>query len=140
MYKRRARVVFFAAATPCVAALARALAEHLDSQWLDVRAAFTGPAPHCPPATSDGLPLSAVPAALDESLLGWADLLVCLDAAALTACPALPPDVRRIHWPAVAAVAHLGVDDPTLRKALEERIQGMIGGMRLLAGLDGGSP
>ncbi|MEJ2688140.1 MAG: hypothetical protein P8124_13310, partial [Gammaproteobacteria bacterium] len=128
MYKRRARVLFFAVATPCMAVLARALAERLGSQWLEVRAVFTGPPPHCPPQTSDGLILSAVPSALDDSLLGWADVLACLDAAALTAGPALPPGVRRIHWPAVAALAHLGMDDPAMRKALEERIEGMIGG------------
>lgn len=140
MYKRRARVVFFGAATPCVALLAEALAERFGSQWVEARAASIGLPARCPPATPDGVALTGAPAVLDESLLRWADLLVCLDEAAQAACPALPAGVRRIHWPAVAAVVELGVGDPALRGALEERIHGMIGGMRLLAGLDPQTP
>jgi len=140
VYKRRARVVFFGAATPCVALLAEALAERFGSQWLDARAASIGLPAHCPPATPDGVALTGAPAVLDEPLLRWADLLVCLDEAAQAACPELPAGVRRVHWPAVAAVVELGVGDAALRGALEERIRGMIGGMALLAGLDGDAP
>ena len=49
MYKRRARVVFFGAATPCVALLAEVLAERFGSPWGEARAAATFDHPNlCP--------------------------------------------------------------------------------------------
>ncbi len=65
-------------------------------------------------------PAGAVPPACD--------LLVTLDPAALKACPPLPPGCRHAHWPLSASSPHADI---------ASRVDGLVGGMRLLARLDG---
>lgn len=57
------------------------------------------------------------------------DLLVTLDAEGLRDLPPLPPGARHKHWPLSARVD----------QDLEAHMKGLIGGMRLLASLDGGA-
>lgn len=59
------------------------------------------------------------------------DLFITLDAGGLGNLPRLPQGVRHKHWPLSAARAN---------QDLEEHMKGLVGGMRLLAGLDGGTP
>lgn len=56
------------------------------------------------------------------------DLLVTLDAAALEARPDLPSGCRHVHWPCPPSPT----DDD-----IAARVDGLVGGMRLLARLDG---
>ena len=56
------------------------------------------------------------------------DLLVTLDRAALEACPHLPPGCRHAHWPLSASPTDADI---------VSRVDGLVGGMRLLARLDG---
>ncbi len=58
--------------------------------------------------------------------MAWADLLVSLDGEAEGRCSAPPVGTRHVHWPVAET------DD------LEARINGLAGGMRLLARSDGG--
>lgn len=56
------------------------------------------------------------------------DLFITLDAGGLSHLPRLPQGVRHKHW----SLAPDAVDQD-----IEARVQGLIGGMRLLARLDG---
>lgn len=56
------------------------------------------------------------------------DLLVTLDTAALNARPDLPAGCRHVHWPCPVSPT----DDE-----IAARVDGLVGGMRLLARLDG---
>lgn len=61
-----------------------------------------------------------MPSPPDEASLEWADLVVTLDGEAERVCPALPRHAQRRHYP-------VGNE-----AALRERIEGMVGGMKML--------
>ena len=68
---------------------------------------------------------------VDAESLAWADLVVPLDAESLRQCPALPPTARLKSWTLPDA------DGEQARAIIRERIQSMLGGLRLLSRLDG---
>ncbi|MHB8255535.1 MAG: hypothetical protein ACYDEV_18070 [Acidiferrobacter sp.] len=100
MYKRRARVVFWAASSALVECATR-LAETLAAEWIQV-------VPFLPSVTD-------------------CDLLVTLDQDSLRHLPELPAGCRHKHW--VLAADSREAD-------LAAHVQSLVGGMRLLAGLD----
>lgn len=55
------------------------------------------------------------------------DLLVTLDPQALAVCPPPPPGCRHVHWPLAPSCADADI---------ASHVDGLIGGMRLLARLD----
>ena len=119
-YKRQARIVFLGGLHPAPANLAAHYAQKLGSEWIEARAAV--------------LPgVSGEVAVLDDALLAWADLLVTLDSTALAARPPLRAGMQHRHYPfePIPPVA-----DKTgwseLAARVRERVEGMIGGMRLL--------
>jgi hypothetical protein len=119
-YKRQARIVFFCGSHPAPANLAAHYANSLGSEWMAARAAVL-------PGVAGEVPV------LDDALLAWADLLVTLDAAALAAKPPLRPGLQHRHYPfeplpEVADKAAWG----ELAMRIRQRVEGMIGGMRLL--------
>lgn len=137
MYKRKARVVFVSFAAPRVAVLAHGFAQRLGCSWIEPQAATVDEVPgRCAPSTSAGVARSAEPQVLDDRLLHWADLLVCLDEEAWRLHGGAAAQARSVYWPDVARLSCDGADDAALRKALTARIVGMIGGMRLLASSD----
>jgi hypothetical protein len=119
-YKRHARIVFFCGSHPAPASLAAHYANTLGSEWMAARAAVL-------PGVTGEVPV------LDEAMLAWADLLVTLDAAALAAKPPLRPGLQHRHYafeplPEVADKVAWG----ELAAHIRQRVEGMIGGMRLL--------
>lgn len=56
----------------------------------------------------------------EATLLEWADLVVTLDEAAERDCPVLPKHAQRRHYP---------MRD---EGALRERVEGMVGGLRMM--------
>lgn len=123
MYKRKARVVFVSRQGRAAAPLAARYARKHGSDWLEARAAALTP---------DQGPGSAVET-LDAALLAWADLLVIFEPTIADALPARPATTRVKLWP-------LELDPETTGAALaaeiERRVQGMIGGMRMLSRVD----
>lgn len=107
MYKRRARIIFCSIRRVGLASKARQLAVELGAQWLEADAATT-------------IEL------LRPEQLQWADLVVTLGTDRAISLE-LPSHVRHSHWQMATA------DDDILR----ERIEGMIGGLRMLSRLDG---
>ena len=119
-YKRRARVVFLSGLHPAPANLAAHYVHKLGSEWLEARAAVL-------PGVEGDVP------ALDEAMLAWVDLLVTLDAAALAVKPALRAGMQHRHYPFEPIPS---VSDKVAWQALaakvRSRVEGMIGGMRLM--------
>lgn len=119
-YKRQARIVFLGGLHPAPANLAAHYAQKLGAEWMEGRAAVL------PGVTGDV-------AVLDEALLAWADLLVTLDAAALAARPVLRPGLQHRHYPfePIPPAADKAAWSE-LAARVRARVEGMIGGMRLL--------
>ena len=119
-YKRQARIVFLGGLHPAPANLAAHYVQKLGREWMEARAAvLTG--------------VSGEVAVLNDELLAWADLLVTLDSAALAERPPLRAGMQHRHYPfePIPAVADkAGWSELAAR--VRERVEGMIGGMRLL--------
>ncbi|MHB1241089.1 MAG: low molecular weight phosphatase family protein [Gammaproteobacteria bacterium] len=150
MYKRKARVLFVAAELPWAAPMAAAYANALGSDWLESRCASPG-------ATGEDTRAIAVMAearldlraqavmVLDPDLLDWADLVVTLGPAAAAHDPALASHPRRKHWPVEDPRARAGANEAVVldgmraeRDELRRRIEGMLGGLRMLGKSDSG--
>lgn len=109
MFKRKARILFVAAQDDNRAQMARALAEEHGGEYLEARA--------------DTAPGAA-------QTLQWADLIVSFDAAVQARLAPLAPHTRTKLWPLPEA------SDAQMPARLEEKVGGMIGGLRMLSRLD----
>lgn len=145
-YKRKARILFVSYANPA-APMAQALANSLGRDWMEARALWLGP--RAPAEDMVAVLQEAgiaspeeVEPVLDERWLAWADLVVALDRAAAGLLPEALRAARRRCYP----LADSGWPDRgdslrahrELRERIRCRIQGMIGGMRMLQGGDAG--
>lgn len=149
MYKRKARVVFWCADRPGYCLLAAALANRLGEHWLEARAAAIE-AGESPPYAAAALREIGIDLAgqdllqPSDALLAWADLVVALGSGAEAHCPPLPAHVQKKHWALPAAAIDAGDADDlarAFRAAREDfraRVEGMVGGLRLLAKSDSG--
>lgn len=119
-YKRKARILFLGGLHPVPPNLAAHYANRLGSEWMEARAAvLLGVAGDVPVVTDDAV--------------AWADLLVTLDSVAYSARPSLRTGLQHRHYPfePIPGVA----DKPAwtaLAVRIRERVEGMIGGMRLM--------
>jgi protein-tyrosine-phosphatase len=141
-YKRKARIVFLAQDAGC-ALMAQEFSRCIGSDWIEARAACLEaalPAPEVVEVMAEaGCPLTARAAELcTDSLLGWADLVVTMDAAADRKCASMPRGVQKRYYPlettdmlAQGAEQRCNVYR-ALRDGIGARIAGMVGGMRLL--------
>lgn len=117
MYKRRARLLVAGATADGRAARVAALATAEDfALWLEVRAAESM-------------------AALDPESLAWGDLLIAVDPQAAAQFPQpRPATCRTKYWNLPSAT------DARLDAAILDSLHCMVGGMRMLARLDGVAP
>lgn len=130
-YKRKAHVLFVGSGEVCRALLAATLANTLGEAWMEARAvALQGTfAAGC---ALPGIDLSAQTLPnLDAENIAWADLVVALDEAAAQACVELPKRIQQRCY--AVAPAGNAEDWGRVRAAIQQRIEGMIGGMRMLA-------
>lgn len=135
MYKRRARVVFVDSTGRAAAPIAAALARKRGAEWLEARAAAITPSNPPPSLASclgvlDAAGLGIEP--LTASLKHWADLIVYFEPQLADTLEPRPATARLKHWP---VQADIGTPDTTLVEELAARVDGMIGGMRMLARL-----
>ena len=129
-YKRKAHVLFVGSGEVCRAMLATAFAHSIGAAWMEARAValHESPAPQCAIAGDDFLdqPLYR----LDPENIAWADLIVTLDESADFACPPLPTSVQKRCYPFPPPE---NADDlRRVRDAIQQRVEGIIGGMRML--------
>ncbi|MDE2088609.1 MAG: arsenate reductase [Gammaproteobacteria bacterium] len=144
MYKRRARIVFLCAGNPARALMAQGYAGRLGAAWLEARAVGAETGGSDPRAVTvmaeDGVDIStAAPERLTPELLSWADRVVML-CGPEGPCPGVPPGVPGTRWRlgdiGGALDGEAGIALRAVRDEIKRRVQGMIGGMRLLAASD----
>ncbi|QKT03726.1 arsenate reductase ArsC [Ectothiorhodospiraceae bacterium 2226] len=150
-FKRRARVLFLCTHNSARSQMAEAWARRLGADWVEAHSAGTAPGALHPLAVrvmqEAGIDLADHhPKPVSDERLAWADLVVTVCAEAERACPALPGHVQKKHW-AVDDPAAVAGDAATriaafraARDALRARVEGLLGGLRMLARSDGGAP
>ncbi|MBI5753239.1 MAG: hypothetical protein HZA59_14025 [Hydrogenophilales bacterium] len=132
-YKRKAHVLFAGSGEVCRALLAASFANTAGAAWMEARAvalheAPLAPEPGCVLAGID-LPDQTLHR-LDQANIAWADLIVALDEASDIACPRLPSSVQKRCYP-FPQPENLE-DLRRVRDAIQQRVEGMIGGMRMI--------
>jgi len=129
-YKRKAHVLFVGSGEVGRAMLAAAFANTIGAAWMAARAVTLDESPtlNCTIAEHDLRDQTLY--RLDEENIAWADLIVTLDESADIACPPLPARVQKrcYPFPRPENVA----DMQGVRDAIQERVEGMIGGMRMM--------
>ncbi len=138
-YKRKARVLFVSG-SGSNAIMAAGFAGALGGGWLSGRAAALAaprPQPFAARVMQEvGIDISGLRLyPLDERLLSWADLVVTLDPQADVLCPPLPGGVQKRFYPCAEPAAGAACTDVLyreIRDGIRRRVEGMIGGMRML--------
>lgn len=147
MYKRKVRVLFVCTGNSARSQMAEAWARHLGGEWLEANSAGTAPKgvhPHTLTVMREaGVDMSVQSSKLlTPDLMAWADLIVTVCAHADAHCPVVPATVQKRHWPVADPVTSAGDEAQALhrflaiRDELRERVQGIVGGLRLLARID----
>ena len=131
-YKRKAHVLFVGSGEVCRALIATHFANSIGAAWMEARAVALDESskPNCAITEYDipDQPLQR----LDSKNIAWADLIVTLDESADGACPPLPASVQKRCYPFPHPE---NVDDlRRVRDAIQQRVEGMIGGMRMMSG------
>jgi arsenate reductase len=118
---RKMRVVFLCAGDSSRSLMAEGWANHLGGSWIEARAAVTGRHDTIPRALavmseSEVAMSPQPPSRITPEILAWANLVVtiCGREEALT-CPALPPWVRKNHWPLNDPAKATGTEQETLQ-------------------------
>jgi len=129
-YKRKAHVLFVGSGEVCRALIATHFANSIGAAWMEARAVALDESskPNCAIAGHDipGQPMHR----LDSENIAWADLVVTLDESADLACPPLPASVQKRFHPFPQPE---NADDlRRVRDAIQQRVEGMIGGMRMM--------
>ena len=132
-YKRKARVLFVDSGDACRARLAAQFANSLGAAWMEARAVALHEATlaHKAKCALAGIDLpDQTLHRLDQENIAWADLVVALDEMANLACPSLPEGVQKRCYPFPQPE---NADDwQRVREAIQQRVEGMIGGMRMM--------
>ena len=147
MYKRKARVLFFCAGCADYCLVAVEFANRRGKDWLEARAVGVGPAGQDPrvPATLREIGIDTTGGELlapTDTRLAWADLVVTIGDEVDAHRLALPAHVQKRHWPFATLVGG-DADDiaRTVRAACDDiraRVDGIVGGLRLMARSDTG--
>ena len=139
-YKRKAHIIFLSEANQ-LSLMAATMANAYGVEWLEGRAVTLEGVSHVASTTSVaqvmqeiGLELNTQVQVLDEALLQWADLVVTMDETVKNACPTLLPGVQLRHYPFPdPGAVHVPLAEcRQIRDKVRARIEGMIGGMRLM--------
>ncbi|MHB8347490.1 MAG: arsenate reductase ArsC [Acidiferrobacterales bacterium] len=149
MYKRSAHVLFIDADGLCRSHMAAGWANHLGGGRISARSAEIEPHGMNPHAMSVmrevgiDLPNPPLPC-LTPGMLAWADLVVTVCLRAEERCPTLPAGARKRHWP-LGNPGQAGGDEGRVmqvwrlvRDDIRGRVEGMIGGMKMLERMDTG--
>jgi arsenate reductase len=132
------KVMFICTGNSCRSQMAEGFARHYGKGLLDPYSAGLMPAGVNPNAIKVmkeiGIDISGQTSdPIDEELLRKMDVIITLCGNAEAACPATPPEIKRLHWPVDDPVGTVGTEEEVLnafRKArdeIKERIIKFIG-------------
>ena len=144
MYKRKARVLFLCTGNSCRSQMAQGWANHLGNEWLEAASAGIEAHGQNPRAIAvmreAGVDISHQESTrVTPQMLTWADLVVTVCGHADEHCPVLPPGVQKKHWPLEDPAKAAGTEEQIMaqfratRDEIKNRVEGMIGGFKLLA-------
>lgn len=150
MYKRRVKVLFLCTGNSCRSQMAEGWANHLGGDWLEAQSAGIEAHGKNPRAIAV-MREAGVDIARQEStrvtpeMIEWADLVVTVCGHADEHCPVLPPGVQKKHWPLSDPAKATGSEEEVMtvfratRDEVRSRVEGLIGGLKMLARSDGSS-
>lgn len=132
------KVMFLCTGNSCRSQMAEGFARHYGKGILEPYSAGLMPAGVNPNAIKVmkeiGIDISGQTSdPIDEELLRKMDVIITLCGNAEAACPATPPEIKRLHWPVDDPVGTVGTEEEVLnafRKArdeIKERIIKFIG-------------
>ena len=138
-YTRKARILFSGETSATAAQIAAAMANTLGHEWLEARAIGELSIQQQEAARAAlkeiGISFTGSQAwASDDNPLHWADLLVLVDEVPNVPHP-LPARLQYRHYPFPASATV----SPVLRDAVRDKIQSIIGGMKMLHKSDANS-
>ena len=147
MYKRKVKVLFLCTGNSCRSQMAEGWANHLGSEWLEAQSAGIEAHGKNPRAIAvmreAGVDISGQESTrVTPEMLAWADLVVTVCGHADEHCPVLPPGVQKKHWPLEDPAKATGSEEEIMAKfratrdEVKSRVEGMIGGIKLLARSD----
>ncbi len=127
------KVMFLCTGNSCRSQMAEGLARHYGKGIIEPYSAGLMPVGINPNAVKVmkeiGIDISGQTSdPIDEDLLRQMDVIITLCGNAEAACPATPPEIRRLHWPIDDPVSVVGTDEEVLnafrraRDEIKERI------------------
>lgn len=142
-YKRKARVLFLSSGNGSRCLMAACFANQFGANWLEGQPAVFKK------HDFDSLAVEVMhesgvewgggnPGEVNEALLKWADLVVLMDPEAEQCCPPLPQGVQKRSYffddPAgkVGTAENLKENYRKVRDQIRQRVEGMIGGIKML--------
>jgi len=147
VYKRKVKVLFLCTGNSCRSQMAEGWANLLGNEWLEAKSAGIETHGKNPRAIAimreTGVDISHQESTrVTPEMLAWADLVVTVCGHADEHCPVLPPGVRKKHWPLEDPAKATGTEEEIMAKfratrdEVKNRVEGMIGGIRMLARSD----
>lgn len=147
MYKRKVRILFLCTGNSCRSQMAEGWANYLGGEWLEARSAGIEAHGQNPRAIAvmreAGVDISRQASRrLSDEMLQWVDLVVTVCGHADEHCPVLPPGTQKKHWPLSDPAKAQGSEEEIMavfratRDDIKARVEGVIGGIRLLAKSD----
>ncbi|WP_372522052.1 arsenate reductase (thioredoxin) [Sulfuricaulis sp.] len=148
MYQRKARILFLCTGNSCRSQMAEGWANHLGGEWLEAKSAGIEAHGKNPRAIAvmreAGVDISRQESTrVTPEMLTQADLVVTVCGHADEHCPMLPPGVQKKHWPLEDPAKATGTEDEIMvkfratRDDIKSRVEGLIGGLKMLARSDG---
>jgi arsenate reductase len=147
VYKRKVKVLFLCTGNSCRSQMAEGWANRLGNEWLEAKSAGIEAHGKNPRAIAvmreTGVDISHQESTrVTPEMLAWADLVVTVCGHADEHCPVLPPGVRKKHWPLEDPAKATGTEEEIMvkfratRDEVKNRVEGMIGGIKMLARSD----
>ena len=147
MYKHKAKILFLCTGNSCRSQMAEGWANHLGGAWLEAASAGIEAHGKNPRAIAvmreAGVDISHQESTrVTPEMLAWADLVVTVCGHADEHCPVLPPGVQKKHWPLEDPAKATGTEEEIMAKfratrdEVKSRVEGLIGGIKLLARSD----
>ena len=148
MYQRKARILFLCTGNSCRSQMAEGWTNHLGSEWLEATSAGIeahGKNPHAIAVMREaGVDiLRQESTRVTPEMLEQTDLVVTVCGHADEHCPVLPPGIQKKHWPLEDPAKATGTEEQIMAKFratrddIKSRVEGLIGGLKILARSDG---
>jgi arsenate reductase len=150
MYKRKVKVLFLCTGNSCRSQMAEGWANHLGHEWLEAYSAGIEAHGKNPRAIAvmreAGVDISHQESTrVTPAMLAQADLVVTVCGHADEHCPVLPPGVQKKHWPLEDPAKATGTEDEIMAKfratrdKVRNRVEDLIGGLKIMAHSDNGA-